>query len=332
MRVFLIGGTGQIGLETARVLCARGHEVSAIARAPLPRGITLPKGMTLREGDYGALTEQQLAHWMTGCEGLVIAAGFNEGFSSPAPALEAYAKADIAPLRRLLAAAQACGVRRAALAGSYYAYFVRIWPEMDLETHPYIKGCVEQENLALAFSDSAMQVSVAELPPVVGGGRWSEPVLLPFVREVQEDEKRTFVYKGGTALVTVRQAAQAMAGALERGRGGRAYPVGGHNVQWTDLVRMIHTLQQTPEKKIKPLAPRAFQARMKQREAELAAGNREGGLDPVGMIPFRGAEAFIDRRIASDFLGVEESSLEEALEQTLRRCRELTETTQPGEK
>ena len=42
MKVFMIGGTGLLGSEAAKVLIARGHEVISIALPPLPEGAVLP--------------------------------------------------------------------------------------------------------------------------------------------------------------------------------------------------------------------------------------------------------------------------------------------------
>ena len=38
MKVFMIGGTGLLGSEAAKVLIARGHDVTAMALPPLPEG------------------------------------------------------------------------------------------------------------------------------------------------------------------------------------------------------------------------------------------------------------------------------------------------------
>ena len=39
MKVFMIGGTGLLGSEAAKVLISRGHEVTAMALPPLPEGV-----------------------------------------------------------------------------------------------------------------------------------------------------------------------------------------------------------------------------------------------------------------------------------------------------
>ena len=47
MKVFMIGGTGLLGSEAARVLMERGHEVTSVALPPLPEGAVLPPEMKI---------------------------------------------------------------------------------------------------------------------------------------------------------------------------------------------------------------------------------------------------------------------------------------------
>lgn len=47
MKVFMIGGTGLLGSEAAKVLISRGHEVTAMALPPLPEGAVLPPEMKI---------------------------------------------------------------------------------------------------------------------------------------------------------------------------------------------------------------------------------------------------------------------------------------------
>ena len=45
MKVFMIGGTGLLGCEAARILIERGHEVKSVALRPPPVGAPIPKEM-----------------------------------------------------------------------------------------------------------------------------------------------------------------------------------------------------------------------------------------------------------------------------------------------
>ena len=47
MKIFMIGGTGLLGCEAARIFIERGHEVTSVALPPLPEGAPIPKEMKL---------------------------------------------------------------------------------------------------------------------------------------------------------------------------------------------------------------------------------------------------------------------------------------------
>lgn len=48
MKVFMIGGTGLLGCEAARIFIEKGHEVTSVALPPLPEGAPIPKEMKLQ--------------------------------------------------------------------------------------------------------------------------------------------------------------------------------------------------------------------------------------------------------------------------------------------
>ena len=47
MKVFMIGGTGLLGCEAARIFIERGHDVTSVALPPLPQGAPIPEAMHL---------------------------------------------------------------------------------------------------------------------------------------------------------------------------------------------------------------------------------------------------------------------------------------------
>ena len=47
MNVFMIGGTGLLGCEAAKVLIEKGHKVTSVALPPLPAGAPIPKEMDI---------------------------------------------------------------------------------------------------------------------------------------------------------------------------------------------------------------------------------------------------------------------------------------------
>ncbi|WP_455267166.1 hypothetical protein [Ruminococcus sp.] len=83
MKIFMIGGTGLLGSEAAKVLISRGHEVTAMALPPLPDGAILPTEMKIEYGNYLEMSDDELCKHLTGCDGFVFAAGVDERVEGP---------------------------------------------------------------------------------------------------------------------------------------------------------------------------------------------------------------------------------------------------------
>lgn len=142
---------------------------------------------------------------MSGCEGFVFAAGVDERVEGPAPIYDMFYKYNIAPLKRLLTIAKSCGFKHAIILGSYFAYFNRVLPELELaKHHPYIRSRADQEDMALSFADASFDVSILELPYIFGAQPGRKPVWVFLVEQIQNMKNATMYPKGGTAMVTVR--------------------------------------------------------------------------------------------------------------------------------
>ncbi len=318
MNILIIGGTGLLGSAAAEVLLARGHAVQAMALPPLPQGAPLPPAMQLIMGNYTEMTDEELAARLTGCDGLLFAAGVDERVEGPAPIEEFYRKHNITPLRRLLRLAKANGVKRAVICGSYFSYFDKLWPEMELSKwHPYIRSRREQEDMALSFADENFSVSVLELPYIFGTQPGRKPVWVFLIELIRGMKLVTLYSKGGSAMITVRQAAQAMAGALERGNGGACYPLGFENLTWVQFLKIVHRTMGYKHRGILTV-PRwlvAVGARGLNRKREKSGG--EGGLNAVKYADLQSRNLFIGRELGCEPLGVEPDDLEAAIGQSV---------------
>ena len=251
MRVFMIGGTGLLGSEAAKELIARGHEVSSIALPPLPTGAVLPPEMKIEYGNYLEMTDDELRTHLDGCEGFVFAAGVDERVEGPAPIYDLYKKYNIDPVKRLLTLCKECGVKHAVILGSYFSYAAKKWPEKKLtEYHPYICSRIDQEVAAMTFAGKDLDVAVLELPYIFGTQPGRKPVWVFLVKNVMAMEGVTMYPKGGSTMVTVHQVGQAIAGALERNKGGKCYPIGYYNLTWKELLKIVHKYLGCPDKRI----------------------------------------------------------------------------------
>ncbi len=324
MNVFMIGGTGLLGSEGAKELIRRGHKVSSIALPPIPAGAVLPPEMEITFGNYLEMSDSEVRKSMEGCDGFVFAAGVDERVEGPAPIYDMFKKFNITPLERLLRIAKECGVRHVVICGSYFAYFDRIWPEKQLyEFHPYIRSRVDQARMALSFAEENFDVAILELPYIFGTQPGRKPVWVFLVEQIRGMKKATLYPKGGTTMLTVRQVGQCIAGTLERNKGGNNYPVGYYNLTWKEMLRIIHKYMGVPDKKIITIPTWMYTIGMKNIVKQQKAAGHEGGLNMVKFTDIMCANAFIDKDIIVNKLGVQPDDIDAAIGESITLCLDI---------
>jgi nucleoside-diphosphate-sugar epimerase len=324
MKVFMIGGTGLLGSETAKVLIERGHEVSSIALPPLPEGAVLPPEMKLTFGNYLEMSDDELRAHLDGCEGFVFAAGVDERVEGPAPIYDMYKKYNIDPVSRLLRLCKECGVKHAVIFGSYFSYAAKKWPEKELtKWHPYIKSRIDQEAVSMSYASDDFSVAVLELPYIFGTQPGRKPVWVFLVEQIMSMKSVTMYPPGGTAMVTVHQVGQAAAGALERTKGGRCYPIGYYNMTWKELLRIVHKYLSVPEKKIITIPKWMYAAGSRNIMKEQEANGIQGGLHMVKFADIMCSNLFIFKNEGCAELGVTEDDIDGAIGDSILLCRDI---------
>jgi nucleoside-diphosphate-sugar epimerase len=324
MKVLMIGGTGLLGSQAACELISRGHSVHSIALPPLPEGAMLPPEMTLTLKNSSEMSDGELKTLFAGAEGFLFAAGVDERVEGPAPIYDFFQKYNITPLERLLRLAKECGVKHAVVAGSYFSYFAKKWPEMELARwHPYIRSRIDQENMAFSFADESFDVSVLELPYIFGAQKGRKPVWV-FLIEMLAGMKGAILYpRGGTTMVTVKQVGQAFSGALERGRGANAYPVGWFNLTWREMIAIMNRYMGVPKKRIITIPDFLFALSAGPIEKRLRSSGNEGGLSMKQFVKMQTKNLFIDKAEACLPLGVTDDDIDAAIGESVLLSMEV---------
>ena len=314
MKVFMIGGTGLLGSAAAAEFIKRGHSVKSVALPPLPEGAPIPEEMELVFGNYLELSDAELTEMMTGCDCFVFAAGVDERVEFPAPVYDYYTKYNIDPVRHLLTVAKSVGIKNSVILGSYFSYFAKEYPEMELtKKHPYIRSRIEQEEVALSFAkDGEMDVSVLELPYIFGTQPGRKPVWVILIEQLSNMGPITMYPKGGTTMVTVRQVAEVIVGAAERNKGGNAYPVGFYNLTWDEFLHIVHKAMGQPNRKIIHIAKWMFKMYGVHMMNEYKKRNVESGINAVDLAEIMCMNTFIDKKWCVS-LGVQEDDIESAI-------------------
>jgi nucleoside-diphosphate-sugar epimerase len=320
MKVFLVGGTGLLGSAAAEELIKRGHEVRAITLPPIPEGVTLPPQMALDFKSYLTLSDEELRGYLNGCEGFIFASGIDERVSGPAPIFDYFNKFNVIPLERMLRIAKECGVKHSVVCGSYFSHFEKIWPKLELyRWHPYIRRRIEQEKVAMSFADNNFNVAVLELPYIFGIQQGREPVWTIIVKAVRGMKGVTMYPKGGTTMVTRKQVAQAIAGALEKTKGGQCWPIGYYNKSWKEFLAIVHKSMGMPGRKVITVPNWLVTLGVRSMEKMLRSGEGgEGGIYLPKFTDLQGAETFIDKSLGCVPLGVEDDDIEAAIDESIR--------------
>lgn len=313
MKVFMIGGTGLLGCAAAQLFIDKGHTVKSVALPPLPQGAPIPPEMELVWGNYLEMTDDEIKAMMAGCDCFVFAAGIDERVEFPAPVYSYYEKYNINPVKRLIGLAKDCGLTSSVVLGSYFAYFAKEKPEMDLtKKHPYIRSRIAQEEAALALADDKMSVAVLELPYIFGTQPGRKPVWVILIEQLDKMPVVTMYPKGGTAMLTVRQVAQTIVGAAEKNKGGNAYPISYYNLTWDEFLKIVHAAMGKPDRKIIHIAKWMFKLFGKTMIKTYAKKNIEPGLNPVELAEIMCMNTFIDKKWSVE-LGATDDDIKSAI-------------------
>ncbi len=244
MNVLVTGGTGFLGSALVPLLAASGHRLRLIARSGAPQAAALGAEVVRAPLQDRAAVRRALE----GIEIVYHLAGRVSFDPSDPPALY---QLHVECTRQLLEECQAAAVRRVVLASSSGTLAVskteRIATEEDdhpialVARWPYYLSKIYQEKTALRFHrEAGLPVVVLNPSLLLGPGDdrlSSTDVVFKFL-----ERRIPAMPSGGLSFVDVRDAAQAFASALEKGRSGERYLLGGANMTFADLFGRLSRL------------------------------------------------------------------------------------------
>ncbi len=316
MKVFMIGGTGLLGSEAARIFIERGHEVTSVALPPLPQGAPIPEKMKLEFCNIYEKSDDEILAMLEDQDCFVFAAGIDERVEFPAPVYDAYYKYNIQPLERILPLCKKAGLKKAVILGSYFAYLAKERPDMKLtEKHPYIRSRIDQENVAFSFADDSFDVSVLELPYIFGTQPGRKPVWVILIEQIKRMDKLPFTMYpgGGTAMLTVRQVGEVIVGAAEKSKGAKAWPISMYNQTWKEFLKIVYNARgMGANRKVISVAPWMMRMGLGGVKKEYAEKGIESGIDVDGLADIMAINLFIPDSYAKE-LGATEDNIEAAI-------------------
>ncbi|HEX9288265.1 MAG TPA: NAD-dependent epimerase/dehydratase family protein [Anaeromyxobacteraceae bacterium] len=241
MNLLVTGGTGFLGSALLPLLAASGHRLRVIARADAAAAASLGAEIVRASLEDRAAVRRALE----GVDAVYHLAG-RVSFDPEDPS--ALYRLHVECTRTLLEDAHAAGVKRFILASSSGTIGIskdeQVHTEEDpypiqvVARWPYYLSKIFQEKTALRFHrDTGFPVVVLNPSLLLGPGdaRLSSTDVVFKLLE----RRIPAMPSGGLSFVDVRDAAQAFAAALERGRAGERYLLGGANMTFAELFGRI---------------------------------------------------------------------------------------------
>ena len=323
--VLVTGGSGFLGRWVVDELCEAGHRVRVLGRgksaALAERGVEIAVGDVSRDLD-GA---EPLQRAFDGVSALFHLAGF---VSRDPDDGQRMMRVHIDGTRRVLEAAKQAGVRRVVLASTSGTIAVSRQAEILDErapypieivgNWPYYLSKIYQEKLALDLGATlGLEVVIVNPSLLLGPGDERNSS----TGDVRRFLKREIpvVPDGGVSFVDARDAAKATVAALEEGRAGERYLLGGPN--WT-----VSEYFGRLERASKVRAPRLKLPNALQRRAASLLEQAYKALDkepPVERISVEMAQVYwwCDSSKAERELGFQARDPGETLDDTIRDLR-----------
>lgn len=253
MRLFVTGATGFVGSHVARLAAEQGAELRLLTRRS-SNLTNVPKGAELVRGDLREPAKFAVA--LCGCDALIhVAADYRLWVPDPA---EMY-KANVEGTRELLRLAREAGVRRVVYTSSVATMgFRKDASVVDEETpvseadmighYKRSKWLAEQEAIAAA---RAGQEVVLLNPTTPVGAMDVKPT--PTGRIIVDFLNKKFpaYVDTGLNLVDVDEIARMHLAALERGRFGERYILGGENLTLKQILDKLAAMTGLPSPTMK---------------------------------------------------------------------------------
>ncbi len=319
-KVFVLGGTGFLGYHTVNNLLAKNYQVITVSLPPLPAENLFPAGVEVILNDINRMPDSEVLKMLEGCEGFIYAAGADERIVPKIPALKFFYEANVLPTQRLARLAKSAGVKKFVVFGSYFAEFAERLPETNLRAEAYPNTRLLQEQIAFAEGEGGMTVVSLRLPYIFG----TMPGRMPLWKMFTDQIKYQPVFpalKGGTAMVTVKQVAQAALGAMEKGTHRATYAIGDTNMKYQEFYKMmVEALGQKTDVPVLPYD--AIKQIYEGIDAQAKEQGVEHGIHSVKSAQMQEYDLYLKPENTFPLLGIERDDVVASIRETLKKCVE----------
>jgi dihydroflavonol-4-reductase len=247
MKVMITGASGFVGSWIARELVAAGHQVRALVRSTAKLDNLAGLGdQALERVEGDVLDRGSVERALAGCDAVMHTAGVAHFL--PGERQRMY-DVNHRGVENVLGAALDRGVRRAVLTSSTAAGGGSRTPRVADESMPssaeasgidYFISKYRGEQAALALAQRGLEVCALRPVVLLGPGDIYHSSTTTFLAVARR--KLPVIVAGGASFTDVRDVARAHVTALERGRAGEIYYLGGHNLKTEEVTSLTARL------------------------------------------------------------------------------------------
>ena len=240
MKGFVTGGNGFIGSRVVRRLLESGHQVRCLLRES--SNTARIDGLAFQRHPGDVRDRDSLVAGMNGCDGAIHLASLSSWDSIRSPLMREIV---IDGTQNLLAAARAAGNARVVFVSSVAAVNGTRTPEVmtedtpfTLPPDPFVYATTKKEAEAICEAAAKDGLPVCTVNPCeVYGPDDHDFITASYLRDTLRDWP-AFSTDGGTAVAHVDDVAAGIVAALEKGRPGERYILGGENLSIEALIQL----------------------------------------------------------------------------------------------
>jgi nucleoside-diphosphate-sugar epimerase len=295
----------------------RGHAVTVLGRqSPQPDNLFAPD-VTVVQGDYLQMSDEDLRDLLANQQAVIFAVRIDDRGTHKMPAYDALYLPHVLGCERVFRIAREMGAQRGVVVGSYFTYFNRIWPELRLTHHHlYMRARQEQAELSLAAAAPSMDLMILEMPYIMGIVQGRVPQWAPLIKYINSSLPLLYT-AGGTNMIAISHASEAIVGAIEQGRGGEWYTIGERNMTWAEFLSDISHLLGRKQRVITVPTPLIRTIGWGLHSYDAMRG-KERGLDPASYMRLQTRELFFDPEPSRLALGFGQGDLDRAIRETVQ--------------
>lgn len=327
MKAFVTGATGLLGNNLVRLLVQQGHEVKALVRSK-EKAQKLLGDVTNVESIQGDMENVSgFAKNLEGCDVLFHTAAYFREYYQPGDHWPKLEKINVLGTVELLEAADRHGVKKAVHVSSS-----GVIGEADGTANEdtaasglaldnlYFRSKVETEKAVAGFLKTHKMPVVMILPGWMYGPGDAAPTSAGQLVQDFLGRKLPGVLNGGAMIADARDVAQAMIKAVDKGKNGERYIVGGKLYKLADIMHTLEKVSGVPAPKFRIPTPLALTiAWVSQTIARLTGGTT---LLTVSGIQTIANPHQISSEKAVRELGTKFRSLEDTLKDTVNWYRQ----------